>query len=319
MTQSTERNLNTCLIKSLELRQLFFFQLLQDLRTLSESIESCRHRFSTFQVCVDADNISEKLKCDIEKKLKAYHITDYSIISSRVKQLVNVQVGSKVSAGCLTGTLGGFARTSEETSNRLWVLTSRHLANLSSDGKLYIEDKAEVFSAKIMEQLKDYQQTGTYLDIAAASLKEGVENNCNTLYITENKTRVPGKLCEYDFAKLRGLKVHFCGASTELGLGTITIAEQHSVQPGGVAENYLIVEDREPEESDTRDKVKFCEGGDSGAIVCAESPDNYGEEVQLISMVQGEELNKEGSYNTVRLDKGLEELSFLAKKKFELC
>lgn len=149
--------------------------MIQGLRTLSESIRSCRYRFSTFEVCVDERTILEQLKYDIEGTLKTYNITDYSIISSRIKTFANVQVGSKVSAGRFTGTLGGFAQTSEEKSKRLWVLTSRHLTNFSSEGNIYIDDGRQNISAKVMEQLKDYKPKRTYLDIAAASLEEGVE------------------------------------------------------------------------------------------------------------------------------------------------
>lgn len=64
--------------------------------------------------------------------------------------------------------------------------------------------------------------------------------------------------------------------------------EQIAVQNDHLDENHIIVEDRHK-------GIAFCQAGDSGAIVCAENPDNYGEAVQLISMVVGENINTTGS------------------------
>lgn len=107
------------------------------------------------------------------------------------------------------------------------------------------------------------------------------------------------------------LPVHIKGANTELGLGTISVPEQIAVQKDNLDESYIIVEDREEGNA-------FCQKGDSGAIVCAENPDKYGEEVHLISMVMGENMSKKGSYTTVRLDKGLEQLKSLTNKDFNM-
>ncbi|XP_053388795.1 uncharacterized protein LOC128551886 isoform X1 [Mercenaria mercenaria] len=294
----------------------FDFQLLIKLQQMSDVIQSCGYRFSTFQVYTKDGFCSEDLNKNVKALLEEHGITEYSIVSSDINTFSTCHVGKKIAVKKtndrkVCGTLGGFAHTSSGESERTWALISRHVASCSSDGNLYVENGKDRMVAKIMKQIHEGETEKQYLDIAAACLENDAETGYDTRYITEENITVQGKLCNYDTEKLRGLPVHIKGASTPLGLGTVTIPEQSSVQNYDLGENYIVVEDRE-------ENGAFCKEGDSGAMVCAEHPDKYGEEVQLISMVVGENCGRKGSYTTVRLDKGLAELKTLTEKEFNL-
>ncbi|XP_060580500.1 uncharacterized protein LOC132737250 isoform X2 [Ruditapes philippinarum] len=285
--------------------------LLYTLQKQSHSIESIGYHCSTLQVNVNCNPISDELKRSVERIMESYSIKKYTIVSSGVRDYLTCHVGKEVKieyekGKYFNGTLGGFATTSSGESERTWAILSRHVVKGSFDMKLYIANDEQTYIGKVMKEVKEETVDKQYLDIAAASLES--EISFDPRYITEEKVLVPGKRCFYDADSLRGLNVHIKGASTELGLGTITIPEQIAVQNDNLDENHIIVEDRYGGNA-------FCKEGDSGAIVCAENPDKYGEEVQLISMVIGENMNKKGSYTTVRLDKGLEELKSLTAKK----
>ncbi|XP_060580519.1 uncharacterized protein LOC132737267 isoform X2 [Ruditapes philippinarum] len=289
--------------------------ILHKLQEQSNFIESIGYRCSTLQVNITSYPISDELKTNIERIMEEYNIKRYAIVSSGIQKYLTCHVGKKVKieyekGKCISGTLGGFATTSSEESERTWAILSRHVVKGSFDRKLYIANDEQTYIGKVMKEVKEETTDKQYLDIAAASLKR--EISVDPSYITEEKVLVPGKQCFYDADNLRGLNVHIKGASTELGLGTITIPEQIAVQNDNLDENHIIVEDRHGGNA-------FCKAGDSGAIVCAENPDKYGEEVQLISMVIGENINKKGSYTTVRLDKGLEQLKSLTGKEFHMC
>ncbi|XP_053388798.1 uncharacterized protein LOC128551886 isoform X2 [Mercenaria mercenaria] len=291
-------------------------KLLIKLQQMSDVIQSCGYRFSTFQVYTKDGFCSEDLNKNVKALLEEHGITEYSIVSSDINTFSTCHVGKKIAVKKtndrkVCGTLGGFAHTSSGESERTWALISRHVASCSSDGNLYVENGKDRMVAKIMKQIHEGETEKQYLDIAAACLENDAETGYDTRYITEENITVQGKLCNYDTEKLRGLPVHIKGASTPLGLGTVTIPEQSSVQNYDLGENYIVVEDRE-------ENGAFCKEGDSGAMVCAEHPDKYGEEVQLISMVVGENCGRKGSYTTVRLDKGLAELKTLTEKEFNL-
>ncbi|XP_053382561.1 uncharacterized protein LOC123540597 isoform X2 [Mercenaria mercenaria] len=292
-------------------------KLLEELQKMSDTIQSCGYRFSTFLIYTKDGLCSEELSQKINRVLEEHGITEYSIVTSDINTFSTCHVGKKIAVKDtkndrkVCGTLGGFAHTSSGESERNWALISRHVASCSSDRNLYVENGEERVVAKIMKQIHEGETEKQYLDIAAACLENDVEIGYDTRYITEENVLVPGKLCNYDTEKLRGLPVHIKGASTPLGLGTVTIPEQSSVQNYDLGENYVVVEDRE-------EHGAFCKEGDSGAIVCAEHPDKYGEEVQLISMVVGENCGRKGSYATVRLDKGLAQLKTLTEKEFYL-
>ena len=286
---------------------------------MDRSIESCGYCCSTFQVNVNTKVISEELEKDIAGIMKLHRIAKYTIISSGVREFSACHVGQRVKVErkigeYISGTLGGFAKTSSEESERKWAIISRHVAKCSRDRKMYVaKDESDMnheYCGDIMKEINGDEGNKPYLDIAAASLEKGIDFDSN--FVTENGDLVPGKLCLYDPEKLRGLNVHVKGAVTPLGLGVISMPEQISVKSDSLDENYIIVEDRNPENA-------FVQEGDSGAIVVAENPDKFGEEVQLISMVMGERVGQKGSYTTVRLDKGLEHLKSLTDKDFNMC
>ncbi|XP_060598082.1 uncharacterized protein LOC132751890 [Ruditapes philippinarum] len=289
--------------------------MLQELKMISHLIRSCGYRWGTFQINVNDEYISDDIKKGIDTLMKTHNITKYSLVKVGINQCSTCHVGQGVKVEYGAGTLGGFAKTSSEESERAWAILSRHVAQRSSDRNLYIANDEKTYIGKVMKEVIEDEANKQYLDIAAASLQRDI--SFDSRYITEEGSPVPGKPCDYDTDKLRGLNVHIKGATTRLGLGTITMPEQIAVQTDNLDENYIIVEDRHK-------GIAFCQAGDSGAIVCADNPDKYGEEVQLISMVVGENINKpasqrQRSYTTVRLDKGLEQLKSLTEKDFHMC
>ena len=293
-----------------------FLQLLHDLRDLNKSIESCGYCCSTFQINVRTEDISENLKKDISVIMKSHGISNFKILSSGIREFSTCHVGQRIAvkdvSGYRYGSLGGFAKTSSEDTERKWAIFSDHLIKESIDGKVYVATDTSDHDY-IGEVLKEKEQGGgnkSYLDIAAASLQNDIDIDSN--FVTEDGDSVPGKPCLYDPERLRGLRVHIKGAATPLGRGIITMPEQFPVNSDNLDDNYIIVENRNKDEA-------FIQEGDSGAIVVAENPDKYGEEVQLISMVMGERLGQKGSYTTVRLDKGLEHLKSMTDKDFHMC
>ncbi|XP_060553744.1 uncharacterized protein LOC132714843 [Ruditapes philippinarum] len=288
--------------------------ILQELQELSNSITSCGYRYSTLHVNVNVKTTSDDLKHSIGHVMEKHNITKYSVVPSVIQEFSTCNVGQGVRVEYVknefyTGTLGGFAYTSSGESKRDWAILSRHFAKSSFDRKLYVAKQENMYIGEIMKEVKDDETNKEYLDIAAASLDDNISSD--KTYVTEKNESVQGKLFSYDAKKLMCLPVHIKGAKTELGLGTISVPEQIAVQNDNLDENYIIVEDREEGNA-------FCQEGDSGAIVCAENPDKYGEEVHLISMVMGENMSKKGSYTTVRLDKGLDQLKSLTNKDFNM-
>ncbi|XP_053391934.1 uncharacterized protein LOC128554661 [Mercenaria mercenaria] len=181
-------------------------KLLIKLQQMSDVIQSCGYRFSTFQVYTKDGLCSEDLNKNIKALLEEHGITEYSIVSSDINTFSTCHVGKKIAVKDMNdrkiyGTLGGFAHTSSGESERTWALISRHVANCSSDRNLYVENGKERVVAKIMKQIHEGETEKQYLDIAAACLENDAETGYDTRYITEENIIVQGKLCNYDTKK----------------------------------------------------------------------------------------------------------------------
>ncbi|XP_053402485.1 uncharacterized protein LOC128557893 [Mercenaria mercenaria] len=285
-------------------------KLKEELRQLSSSIRSCGYRFRSVLVFVDDNCDQEKLKPDIERILKTYNISTFTIVSSSVKELSSCNVGSEVAAvfddsTVKYGTLGGFGHTSSDEGNNTICLVSRHVVTDTYGNPastLKVSKGKYTTKASIIVDKPISSKRNTVLDIAAASFEIG-DSQFDTMYKTSEEKAAKGRLSEYRLEELKGLPVHICGSKTPMGYGTITVPKVEAVQNSSM-NDFIIIEDRD---NPRQEKIPFCAEGDSGSIVCAddqENPDN----VQLISMVIGEDLWNTGFYHFLNLEEGIKQV-----------
>lgn len=212
-----------------------------------------------------------------------------------------------------SGTLGAFVQaisrvqkaTGEEENksekNELWALLSKHVAIYQPEGKLY--HNGEWF-ADILHEIPG----GT--DIAAAVVHQQHIYSCRQEFQTEkNKTR--HCFLSQTTADFVGEFVHFWCDRLKPGRGII----QSIVFAKGFdsTSNYILIEDRYSGE-------RFCQPGDSGAVVCRTS--RNGKELYALGMLIGKIMDyrcheylykdkEKHSYVALEMNSGIEYISQL--------
>jgi hypothetical protein len=256
------------------------------------------------------DICNEKSNRSVENTLKAHGISDFKIVPAICTYKKCLGVGAKV---CPTkgvtkyGSLGGFAK---KNSHDMCALISRHVAIQSPDRKVSLISGKGSIQSSIIPETVPFDSTEPLLDISATEILASDVSKCDTKFMTEEGVRATGKDCMYDETQLSSRRVHLWGAVSTPGLGIITMPEiRHRDRNEDNA--YVIVENR------ANSTTVMGKKGDSGAMVCAD--DDYGPEVEIISMLFGEDSDHPGKYATLRIDKGLEQLEKQTKCSFRLC
>ncbi|XP_045200160.2 uncharacterized protein LOC123554229 isoform X2 [Mercenaria mercenaria] len=306
--------------------------VLNDLYTISSSIQGYSYRFHTrLQIFVSKDSI-DRLKPEIVQTLEKHGIKqgDFDIVPpiDAVSHYNKIHSGARVEGDTICGSLAGFVSMHRKQSEDLCAIASKHVL----DGQRSVEltnDELRITADVIPETAPGDQQM--VYDIAAAQIRTEDKIDCEGRFRNESGQFMKGKMCSYDDDELSCQNVHIYGASTPLGQGIISMTqynqrieneesnpnrerevneqmnlntesedrEESNINNGHEDHNktYIVVEDREGGEP-------FCAKGDSGAMVCADDEDgNY---VQLISTVMGE--SGERSYTTLRLTKAIAKL-----------
>ncbi|XP_053382507.1 uncharacterized protein LOC123541488 isoform X2 [Mercenaria mercenaria] len=308
------------------------------LKETSQSIDHCGYNLDTLYIFVDEKHPDERLKMDIEKTMSELCISKFRIVSSHVNVYSTPVSGSEVVVNAMTekgikkATLTGFGRLTE--NNNLVAVISRHLAIKSIDKKLYIKNGSKYLTGDIMKELFEaqnesndiiYERAGASneherptqsvvypkicIDMAFASISEKDEHACDTRYRTDENRLVKGRLCAFDRKQMIRLPVYIWGNATGLGRGIVSMSD---IVPVNESDKHLLMIE------DTKGKT-FCKEGDSGAMVCADDPDNYGDKVQLISMVMGAVQGEKGKYQTVKIKEGLEYIAGEIGENIDMC
>ncbi|XP_053382515.1 uncharacterized protein LOC128549570 isoform X2 [Mercenaria mercenaria] len=312
----------------------------------SQSIDHCGYNLDTLYIFVSEKYPSEKLKANIEKTMTELCIKNFRIVSSHVDDYSNPASGSGVVVKTmkgnetisLSGTLAGFGRL--ERNESLVAIMSRHLAKCSMDRRLYIQNEhgLNCVTGDIMNQLfqnpkavrnilrdengdsadtalvpagtsNEDENQKIYVDMAFAYIDNNDEPVCDTMYRTDKGKPVAGRPCALDPKKLFRLPVYIWGHATGLGHGIIAMSKTFPVNDSG--NHLLMIEDKKGN--------TFCKEGDSGAMVCADDPDNYGDKVQLVSIVMGAVVGEKGKYQTVKIREGLEYIADEIGENISMC
>ncbi|XP_045181512.2 uncharacterized protein LOC123540497 [Mercenaria mercenaria] len=280
-------------------------ELCRNLFKINRSVKGVGYRSSTLQVFLSEKDVYKEmeLRKKIEKVLSVHDIVDFEIVQVSEDVQYLMHVGAKLEPVPGYGTLGCFAEMDGVTK---CILLSKHVANAC--GEIYFEEKKKVCSI-----LKDtLQHEDGDLDIAAAEIYPN-EEICNSKFKDSTGIELKGSLHEYcgkDKLFTEEQKVHFWGASSKPGKGVITIPKV--VFKVGKCSQTLV----EIKDGDT----KFAEGGDRGAVVCTDDPDERF--VYVLGMVMGEVLTNKGEngrrYYVLPLSDGLKQLARKTGKRFEL-
>lgn len=284
-------------------------QLKEDLKNKSSYIRSCGYRGFTLVIFVDEDCDPQNLKISLKYLLRKHKIVSFSIEPLNIKEFC--KVGSTAEAifdddeTRRSGTLGGFAKSCSGNESKTIGLVSRHVFTIgdspATNALIYSEEKTTEASVDIDKSFADNHEN--VLDIAAISFKEDT-SEFNTTYKTSENKSAKGVLTTYTTEQMKGLPVQICGACTPLGRGTVTMPKIEGVRDRCMDENFIFVED---DITKGKEKEVFCKELDSGAIVCTDDQDNS-DNVQLISMVIGESIKKKGSYATLKLKEGINQV-----------
>ncbi|XP_060556248.1 uncharacterized protein LOC132716921 isoform X2 [Ruditapes philippinarum] len=286
-------------------------QLKEDLKNKSSSIRSCGYRGCTLIIFVDVDCDPQNLKFSLKHLLKKHKIASFSVEPLNIKEFC--KVGSETEAvfdddetrKC--GTLGGFgyAKSCSGNESKTIGLVSRHVVTIGDSPAtcafIHSEGKKTGASVDIDKSFGDNHEN--VLDIAAISFKED-KSKFDTTYKTSDDKSAKGVLTTYTTEQMKGLPVQICGACTPLGRGTVTMPKIEGVRDRCMDENFIFVED---DITEGKENEVFCKERDSGAIVCTDDQDNP-DKVQLISMVIGESIKKKGSYATLKLKEGINQV-----------
>lgn len=246
-------------------------------------------------------------------------ITRYSFHAEPENIFEFAEVGSTISVK-RKGTLGGFARLGK--SKDLCVILARHLAD---QGKpLFLqsttnEDQKTLFG-HVLEPKTTIERYGT-LDIALAKVLKACRKNCVVEFKDEDGISLPSEVFKFkDISPLFGLPVHIWGATSSPGLGKIVIPVLYMKE---MEEKFMKIESRDSYDVSSS-AVEFAKEGDSGAVVCANTPD--GETLTVLAMLMGSAHNNEDTgttekqqYVCFRLINGLEQLQKEQMANVELC
>ena len=284
----------------------------------------------------NSDMDKEKVRSDIKKVLGEFHITDFEMITSKETRHFK-RVGARIRVA-RKGTLGGFAWMHDKSYSgkvdgeaqrkQLCALLSKHVVNGANEVYWIPSEQDEPIQIGSIIQAYDPnagQPETPAVDVAAARILADQQQTCERQF--KNSRREPSRCQLYDFADpdyLKGQRVHIFGASTRLGTGTITELE-HFPRTAEEGLQYVVIEDMEPIEDDGGVIERFCQQGDSGAVICADTPDD--EYVYVISMLIGSinynevERNPDlrGKYIGFRMTDGLRKLEEETSNLFSLC
>lgn len=181
------------------------------------------------------------------------------------------------------------------------------------------------FADRVDDNAVDCDVVTDFVDVTAAKILDSVKSDCDTHFKDSLQQPMKSKLCNFTDAEIKdleGLKVHICGATTELGTGTISMTELYF--EGN--QKLVVIEDIEDVDGMI---ARFSREGDSGAVICADHPD--GEYVQIIAMLVGcmnyknisesdpNHKKNKGKYISFRMIHGLECLTRETQQEFKLC
>jgi hypothetical protein len=298
--------------------------LKKDLHNISPFIRSCGYRGCTLVIFVDKDCDPQNLKTSLKNLLlRDHNIVSFSVEPLNIKEFCKVGSEGKAIFGNgipRYGTLGGFgySKSCGGKGSKTIGLVSRHVFNIgncpATCALIHSEGKTTEASVDIDESFADNHEI--VLDIAAISFKED-KSKFDTTYKTSENKSAKGVLTTYTTEQMKGLPVQICGAWTPLGRGTVTMPKIEGVRDRCMDENFIFVEDDITEGTEGKEKEVFCKELDSGAIVCTDDQDNS-DNVQLISMVIGESIKKKGSYATLKLKEGINQVEEETNSTIEL-
>lgn len=266
------------------------------------NILMCGDRFGALQIYIqdELDKATQKkIKDAIDAKLTPQKTRYVIHLISKTFNELKVTCGMRIECTGRYGTLGGFVR--RNSGQNIYALVSRHVVEHSTEvqvGEVNAKvitphtDRIDIATAKIIDADK-FQVETRFKDI------HGRPRHCSLFqYSNDDVSQI---LKQFEIVFIRG-------GTTLVGLGEIVC---FSVEHDGLP--LLRIRNRadKPQE-------KFCQAGDSGAIVCSTNRDGI---MYALAMVVGESISSkpQKEYMAYMLKDGLEELSRIHKCTYRLC
>ncbi|XP_053383494.1 uncharacterized protein LOC128549845 [Mercenaria mercenaria] len=307
-------------------------ELYQDLFAISPTIKRMGYRYSKFRIYALEINDEEnktKRNNEIEEVLHRNGIFDYEIAqcTKNVKPLMyvgaSVEARSDTSISVRTrrssssvrkrGTLGCFVNLKQgqrRSRSKQCAILARHVAEHCND-LYHVSDGRDRKIGSIIPAtcVKEHGS----LDIAAAEMHEQPDVD-GIRFKDSDRNLLPGRMHEYrggDRIIRKGRKVYIWGATSNPGRGIITAPE---IIIDGMKDPLIQIEDKDENEG-----THFAREGDSGAIVCADDPEEKC--VHALAMVVGSSSASQTKreYLTIPLSRGLAQIQDQTGKHVELC
>lgn len=268
----------------------------------------------------------------IERVLTQHNIREFALFKGKrtIRPLSSFSVGNTVDQNFgRSGSLGGFAVSTHQNDD-LYLLTAKHVTDPEHGSVVFVtSDLGE--RKHVASLLAPVNIVASTMDIAVSKVHDEFKDEFERQF--KDSKGIPNNsqlLQEGTFGAVSGLDVHIWGAKSKPGRGKVASLNWYNKTADNGMEKLIVIEDYSPSDEEIDDDEAsgpttssnvntFARGGDSGAVVCADDPDE--KHVTVLSMLMGEQYPRDGptKYMTFSLSAGLRQLGLDQDDNFEIC
>ncbi|KAH3711386.1 uncharacterized protein LOC127857362 [Dreissena polymorpha] len=271
------------------------------------------------------NNIQSKIVKFLQSRNKQILDITFRFCKSEMREYAHGDqtVGDCITTGSKRGTLGGFAWKGTSEDEKCCLISAKHVLDDEEEKNvLRVSTNGDKIIAQTLRRRDDLEYL-LPVDIAAARLM--AESITVPSLLDSTGAEKPCRVYDYQnpeqLESLNGLIVHLWAVNSKPGKGKIT-TPKYFRRLGAKIQNIIGIEnpDSDDEERDGASVgTRLATYGDSGSLVCADTPD--GDFIHAIGMLMGEESADENTkmYVSCDLQSGIEHMADKYQDTFRLC